>query len=259
MLVGVFAKPQMPLTQQTNGNSQPNASTQQTMHPKAVQSPSPAYLSPTATRPTTTPTIVATPQGQQANGVPPSQLLQQLRWTTAGLSVADAIQADRTAVTFTDREEGLVFNEPGTRTAAEFLLTQAAKSRFAQNDVRVSSDVLWNSVTDPARQLIQLAVDEQPTLVKQMAVGQNQFAWVDVQFQLWQSQIDPQNPNQRIGALEVDPATGAPRMHHMVILLLQVAPGSLGANAPMGGTGWLVSNYMLDPTNGTLPPVVGPA
>jgi hypothetical protein len=259
MLIGVFAKPQMPIAQQANGHPQLNASTQQTMHPKVVQSPAPAHLSPAATRPTTTPTTVATPPQQQANGVPSAQLLQQLGWTTAGLSTADAIQADRTAITFTDREEGLVFNEPGTRTAAEFLLTSAGKNRFAQNDVRLSSDALWNSVTNPARQLIQLAVNEQPTLVKQLAQGQNQFAWVDVQFQLWQSQIDPQNRAQRIGGLEVNPATGAPRMHHMVILLLQVAPGSLGANAPMGGTGWLVSNYMLDPTAGTLPPIVAPA
>jgi hypothetical protein len=252
MLIGAFAKPQMPLTQHANASPQSNASMQQAMHPKVVQSPTPAYSLAAATRATTTPTTVATPPQQQANVVPPAQLLQQLGWTTAGLSVADAIQADRTAVTFTDREEDLVFNEPGTRTAAEFLLTSAGKNRFAQNDVRVSSDALWKSVTDPARRLIQLAVGEQPTLVKQVAVGQNQFAWVAVQFQLWQSQIDPQNPNQRIGGPEVDPATGTPRMHHMVILLLQVAPGSLGGNAPMGGTGWLVSNYLLDPTHGTV-------
>jgi hypothetical protein len=256
MLIGAFAKPQMPLTQHANASLRSNASMQQAMHPKVVQSPTPAHSLAAATRAATTPTTVATPPQQQ---VPPARLLQQLGWTTAGLSVADAIQADRTAVTFTDREEGLVFNEPGTRTAAEFLLTQTAKDRFAQNDVRVSSDALWKSVTDPARQLIQLAVNEQPTLVKQVAVGQNQFAWVDVQFQLWRSQIDPRNPNQRIGGLEVDPATGTPRMHHMAILLLQVAPGSLGGNAPMGGTGWLVSNYMLDPPHGTLPPLVAPA
>jgi len=256
MLVSAFAK--MPMTIQQRSGTPTGMGTQQAMgtHPAKTQTPPPVRVTPTGIVPTPT---VGTMLQPQASGVPPDQLLQLLGWTTAGLSVADAIQADRTAVTFTDREEGLVFNEPATRTAAEFLLTQAARNRFAQNDVRVNSDALWNSVTDPARQLIQLAVNEQPTLVKQEAQGQNQFAWVDVQFELWQSHIDPQNPNQRTGGLEVDPATGTPRMHHMVILLLQVAPGSLGANAPMGATGWLVSNYMLDPTAGTLPNIVAPA
>jgi len=255
MLVSAFAKPQMTI-QQRNGVPT-SMGTQQAMgiHPMMTHTPPPARVTPTAMLPS--PTVGTTLQ-PQASGVPPDQLLQQLGWTTAGLSVADAIQADRTAVTFTDREEGLVFNEPATRTAAEFLLTPAGRNRFAQNDVRVNSGTLWNSVTDPARQLIQLAVNEQPTLVKQVAQGQNQFAWVDVQFELWQSHIDPQNPNQRIGGLEVDPATATPRMHHMVVLLLQVAPGSLGGNAPMGGTGWLVSNYMLDPAAGTLPNIVAP-
>ena len=181
---------------------------------------------------------------------------QQLGWTTAGLTLADALQAARTAATFTDREEDLVFNKAGTRTAAFFLLTPAAKNRFTQNDVRVSSNALWGNVI--GQQLIQLAINEQPALVKQAAQGQNQFAWVDVQFNLWQSRIDPQHPNQRIEGVENDPATNAPRTHHMVALLLHGTPGSQGINAPMGGTGWLVSNYALDPVAGTLPDIVSP-
>ena len=37
-------------------------------------------------------------------------------------------------------------------------------------------------------------------------------------------------------------------MHHMTVLLLRVPPTTQGADAPMGGTGWLVNVYALDAT-----------
>ena len=255
-LASVFAKPAMP-SQQNDRNGSTVAPRATTTLPKAVPTQQHHQSTTPTPRPMVTPTVGATSQGTpQVNEVPSNQSLQQLGWTTAGLTLADALQADRTAVTFTDREEDLVFNKAGTRTAAFFLLTPAAKNRFTQNDVRVSSNALWGNVI--GQRLIQLAINEQPALVKQAAQGQNQFAWVDVPFNLWRSRIDSQHPNQRIEGIENDPATNVPRTYHMVILLL-LTPGSQGINAPMGGTGWLVSNYVLDPAAGALPDIVSPA
>src|SRR6266700_1163133 len=215
-LASVFAKPALP-SQQNDSTVSTVAPGSTSTLPKAV----PTQQHHQSTTPPPTP-MATHPVGAkpQVNGVPTNQSLQQLGWTTAGLTLADALQAARTAATFTDREEDLVFNKAGTRTAAFFLLTPAAKTRFTQNDVRVSSNALWGNVI--GRQLIQLAINEQPALVTQVAQGQNHFAWLDVQFNLWQSRIDPQHPNQRIEGVGNDPATNAPRTHHMVVLLLHV-------------------------------------
>jgi hypothetical protein len=180
-------------------------------------------------------------------------------WTAAGLTGADAIEALRTAITFTDREMSLDFRNAGTAaqpagtfTAATFLLTPAARQRFNQNDVRVASPALFNSVQQ--RQLIQEVINGQPALVQFQVQGQQEFAWVTVSFQLFQSQLG--NNGQRVESKEVT-VMGQPVTHHMGVLLLRVAPAQQGANAPMGGTGWLVSNYTLD--GPTLPAIVRPA
>jgi hypothetical protein len=184
-------------------------------------------------------------------------------WTAAGLSVVDALDAERTAWTFTDREMSLDYRSVGTRashagtfTAATFLLTPAARIRFEQNDLRAANNALFDSVQQ--RQLIQLVINAQPHLVKFQIQGQQQFAWVDVSFQLWQSQFDPQHPGQRMESKEIDPTTKQPIVHHMVVLLLRVQPRTQGLNPPMGGTGWLVSTYALDPGN-SFPDIVLPA
>lgn len=183
---------------------------------------------------------------------------------TAGLSRGDAAFAMRTAMTFTDREMSLDFRNMGTRaihsgtlTAATFLLTPASRARFQQNDVRVINNVLFDRLT--SEQMIQAVVDETPQLVRFQAQGQQQFAWVEVSFHLWQSRLDPTHPGQRIEGLEADPASGQPQLHRMSVLLLRVAPGTQGATAPMGGTGWLVSNYGLDLVGQTVVDLVEPA
>lgn len=184
-------------------------------------------------------------------------------WTTR-LTLGDALFAERTAVTFTDREMSLDYRSVGTRaqhggtlTAAMFLLTPAARERFQQQDVRVNSNQLYDLVV--GERLIQSVINPQPRLLAFAMRGQQQFAWVDVTFTLWQSKLDLQNPNHTVEGMEVDPATGQPRVHHMVVLLLRVPPANQGANAPMGGTGWLVSNYSLDSPGNALPPIVQPA
>jgi len=230
----------------------------------------PARLAPTSRPPTKNqpkggatpvPTMTPVPNTQPADWVP---MPLPPGWTNANLSTGDALEAERTAMTFTDREMSLDYRAVGTRgqhggtlTASVFILTTAARQRFQQNDVRVVDTVLFDSVE--RSQLIQAVINGVPHLVQFQAQNQQQFAWVDVSFQLWQSQLDPQNAGQRLEGKNSDPATGQPRTHHMLVLLVRVPPGTQGANAPMGGTGWLVSNYALDAAAGALPMIVQPA
>ena len=208
----------------------------------------------------TTATAQVTPR---SNWVPSAQTLQQLGWTGAGLSTGDALEAERTAWTFTDREMSLDYRNAGTRaqhggtfTAAVFLLTPNGKARFFANDFREMNNVLFDRVQQ--QHLIREVVNAEGRLAQFQVQGQQEFAWVDVSFQLWQSRLEQQT-GQRVEGLELDPATHGPRVHHMIVLLLHVTPGTQGANAPMGGTGWLVSTYVLDPAGGSLPAIIQPA
>jgi hypothetical protein len=255
LALSVFAQPAHQLTTVAKNPTPSHSATQTT--PKAGPT-RPAQKTSTSTLPTTT-----TKAAPQSDRVPSAQTLQQLGWTAAGLSTADALEAERTAWTFTDREMSLDYRDAGslaqhggTFTAAVFLLTPNATTRFFQNDVRVINNGLFDRVQQ--QQLIQEVVNAQPNLVQFQVQGQQQFAWVDVSFQLWQSQIDPQT-GQRTEGLEIDPTTHGQRIHHMIVLLLRVTPSAQGTNAPMGGTGWLVSTYALDPAAGSLPAVIQPA
>jgi hypothetical protein len=154
------------------------------------------------------------------------------------------------------RSVGTRAQQGGTLTAAVFVLTPNARVRFLESDVRVMNNVLFDRVQQ--QQLLQEVVNAQPSLVQFQVQGQQEFAWVDVSFQLWQSRLDPQT-GQRTEGMERDPATKGPRVHQMVVLLLRLTPGTQGTNAPMGGTGWLVSTYTLDPAGGRLPTIVQPA
>ena len=205
--------------------------------------------------PSATPPIV--PASSPGTWVPP-QLPPG--WIAAGLTTGDALFAERTASTFTDREMSLDYRDVGMRgqhggtlTAAVFLLTPAAQQRFFANDVRAINNTLFDTLE--SERLIQAVVPLQPNLIQFEQQGQQQFAWVTSSFLLWQSP----NPAQRTGGIATNPATGMPLIHHMLVLLLRMTPGTQGPNAPMGGTGWLVSGYSLDPPGGTLPPIVQPA
>ena len=239
-IIGLAASPR---ALQTTGAARPTAPVNASA-PKGP--PSPAPTSPTT--PTSSWSLSPLPAG----------------WMGAGLSRGDAAFAMRTAITFTDREMSLDSRNIGTRaihsgtlTAATFLLTAAARTRFAHNDVRVANNVLFDRLT--SEQMIQAVVDETPQVVRFQTQGGQQLAWVEVSFHLWQERKDPAHPGGRIEGLETDPASGQPRLHHMSVLLLRVAPGTQGPTAPMGGTGWLVSNYGLDLAGGTLVDLVEPA
>ena len=195
------------------------------------------------------PTKMSQIQGNAPNGVP-----QPLPagWTAAGLSTADGIESMRTAVTFTDREMSLDFRSAGTRnnhggtfTAATFLLTPASKQRFLQNDARVINNALWDKVQQ--EKLVQSEVNVQTQLVQFAKSGQQQFAWVDVSFQLFQSKV--------VGGQPMEGLDGT--IHHMMVILLRALPQNAGA--PMGGTGWLVNTYALDLPTGTQLNIVIPA
>jgi hypothetical protein len=197
---------------------------------------------------------------QTAGSWLPKQL--PMSWSAAGLSMGDALEAERTAVAFSDREMSLDFRSVGTRahhagtfTAAVFVLTLHAQARFAQNDVRASNDVLFDRVQQ--EQLIQAVVNPRPRLIAFMASSQQEFAWVNVSFQLWQSKRD--GAGKQTEGFEVDPGTHQPRVHQMAVLLLRVPQHLQGANPALGGTGWLVSNYALDLPSGTNLDSVQPA
>lgn len=205
--------------------------------------------------------------GMQGTSAPPlenlpsAQLLDHIGWTQAGLSFADALEAMRTATTFTDREMsydyrniGTLTRHGGTLTASTFLLTPGGLARFAHNDVRVVNNLLYEKIRNGKG--IQQVINAQSSLVQRQGAQfqgrQEQFVWVNVTFELFQSNIDPAS-GKRTENLELDPATSQPVIHHMMVVLLRVPLQDQGANAPMGGTGWLVNTYALDTT--TLPAI----
>lgn len=249
-----FAAPAPPTaTMPGVGQTQPPAHATSTMPPRPTQGKQP---SPTpAPKKTQPPTPPAQTSPSWVPGVLPDG------WRQAGLSTGDAVFALRTALTFTDREEGIDYRNVGARTAhggtltaGTFLLTLAAKERFQANDVRVANNALFGRVAQ--QQLIQAGVDMTPRLIKFQIQGQQQFAWIDVSFHLWQSRLDPNNPQKRLEAVETDPATALPRLHHMVVLLLNVGIAQQNSNSPMNGSGWLVSVYGLDTGS---PDIIQPA
>jgi hypothetical protein len=251
----VFAQPASHLTTAAKNPTHRPLATHTTPMAKTTRT---VQRTPTPTRGTVTPQ--ATPQN---TWVPSALMLQQLGWTGAGLSTGDALEAERTAWTFTDREMSLDYRNAGTQaqhggtfTASVFLLTPNARTRFFQNDVRVINNALFDRVQQ--QHLIQEVVNAEPRLVQFQVRGQQQFAWIDVSFQLWQSKLDQQS-GQQVEGLQLDPATHGPHVYNMNVLLLRVIPATQGANAPMGGTGWLVSTYALDPADGKLPAVIQPA
>jgi len=212
----------------------------------------------------TTPPISGQGSTAGLNGGSGTWLPQQLPagWTDAGLATGDALFAERTAAAFTDREMSLDYRSVGTRahhggtfTAATFVLTANAKARFAQNDVRLINNALFDRVQQ--ERLIQSVVNAHPQLMQFATNGQQRMAWVDVSFQLWQSKIDANGA--RTEGFDIDAATNQPRTHHMMALLLRVPQDAQGANPAMGGTGWLVSNYAFDLPAGTMLDSVQPA
>jgi hypothetical protein len=258
----VFAQPAAPPvpTQGSGTKTGPTGGAFPTAH---TSMPKPTATRPAAVTSTPPPSIQGT-QGtgmQPVAGLPSLALLDQLGWTHAGLSLADAIEAERTATTFVDREMSYDYRTIGTPdqhggslTNSTFLLTPGAQVRFIHHDVRMINNTLYNTIRDG--KIIQQVVDAQAMLVtfQVITIGgqEHSFAWLSVSFELVRSSIDPAT-GKRVEGIEQERASGQPRIHHMSVVLMRVAPQTQGTGAPMGGTGWLVNIYALDAT--TLPAI----
>lgn len=215
------------------------------------------------------PTVAAT--GGSAATPPPAGtsdnwLAAQLpfNWAQAGLTRTDAIEVERIALLFSDREMSQDYRDIGTRahhggtmTAALALLTPAAQVRFQHNDFRMASNALFDLIS--STHLVRQVTNATPQLLQFTIQGQQGFAWVAVSFHLWIAQTDPKT-GMRTEGWEMEPGTNQPRVHQLVVLLAsQPQAGSQSTTQMLGGTSWLVSNYALDPAAGTLPPIVQPA
>lgn len=253
----VFAQPTpaLPSPQRTTTQSTATVATKAPATAPPTALPTQASLPPTAPptlQPTPLPTQLPPPGNPPPAGVPTLQQLDQLGWSNAGLSTGDAIEALRTAATFTDREMSLDYRNVGTRakhggtlTAATFLLTAGGLERFEKNDSRVSTNVQFDQIQQD--QMIQQVVQPASSLVQiqtvQVAGQQHQLVWVKVRFALFQSQRDSAT-GKRTERLEAASQETLP--HQMVVVLLRIPPQAQGSNPPMGGTGWLVNTYALD-------------
>lgn len=130
------------------------------------------------------------------------------------------------------RSAGSRDHHGGTFTASVPLLTPAAKIRFQHNDVRAANNELYDRVQK--QHLVQQVVNEN-ALIQQYQHDRQQVAIIQIAFQLYQSTFTD-SPTEGKVATE----------RSMEVLLLKVDQATQGAEAPMGGTGWLVSNYALD-------------
>jgi hypothetical protein len=171
---------------------------------------------------------------------------------SAGVGLVSLLEAQRTAFFFTDREMsydyraiGIPEHHGSTFTTAVFLLTPGGQARFNQYDVRAINNTLYNQVS--SAQIVQQVVSEHATFDQVGTVqGQGQvqqLVWITVNFEVFQARIDPANGARSEGPELED---GQPVQHQMQVLLLRVAPQEQGADAPMGGTGWLVNTYARD-------------
>ena len=244
----------------TKSSITPGTSTQKkttATSPMGHPSPAPHPSQGTQNQGQTTPSANIT----TLDAVPSAQRLSDLGWTQAGLSAGDAIEALRTATTFTDREMsydyraiGTLAHHSGTLTGALFLLTSGGQVRFAQNDVRVINNTLYEKIAQG--QIIRQVVNAQAALVQLQGItvqGQVHLcAWITVSFSLFQSKLDPAS-GKRIDGLLANATTGQPNRYQMAVVLVWVTPQHQGPDAPMGGTGWLVNTYALDATS---PPIL---
>jgi hypothetical protein len=206
-----------PVAQQTPQAAKP------TPKPKPTKAkPSPV---PTAPKPSPTPTVASTPV---AMALPPA-------WTASGRGTTDALEARTVAETFTQRYETIDFRSLGTLSAARFIMTRAANIRFSANDQR-NTDQFAEQIQQ--EHLVQAAFITGAQLVAAQAQNGNFFAWVTVSYQLAMQQ--GQGP-----ALTM-------QNRQMTILLVAVPFDTPQGAPPMGGIGWLVSNYSAGTV---LPPI----
>ncbi len=204
-------------------NNRPVAQqTQQVVKPTPKPKPTRAKPSPVPTTPKPSPTPASTPA---VTALPGAQALPAA-WTASGRGMTDALEARTVAETFTQRYETIDFRSLGTLSAARFIMTRAANIRFSANDQR-NTDQFAEQIQQ--EHLVQAAFITGAQLVAAQAQNGNFFAWVTVSYQLAMQQ--GQGP-----ALTM-------QNRQMTILLIAVPFDTPQGAPPMGGIGWLVSNY----------------
>lgn len=204
-------------------NSKPIAQqTPQVIHPTPKPGSTRAKSSPTPTKPKPSPTAVSTPV---ATAIPGAQTLPPA-WSASGRGTTDMLEALTVAETFTQRYETIDFRSPGTLSASRFIMTRAANIRFSANDQR-NTDQFAEQIQQ--EHLLQDAFITGAQLVAAQELNGNFFAWVTVSYQLSVQQ------NQ-------EPALTM-QNRQMTVLLVAVPFDTPAGAPPMGGIGWLVSNY----------------
>ena len=176
----------------------------------------------TAMADTTTPSGLASPELQS-------------EWEKSGYSILDATEATDVAMTFTQRYQTIDHRSLSTLSAARFILTQAANSRFAATDERNNARFIASA---QQQHLIQATSITGAHVVKLQRHKGHFFAWVTVSYQLYRS-------NQGQTSIE----KGLTQQ-----VLLTAVPFSTPQTAPaMGGIGWLVCNFQRGSTLPTIP------
>jgi hypothetical protein len=192
-------------------------------------------------------------------GIPPAgegisqQQLDKIGWIKAGLTQNDAVAAQHAATVFVQREMSYDYRDIGTPThhagtliAVMPLLTLGARTRFQQNDVRMTNNALYDAISSD--QIIRQAMNIQAKLLQFHVVsvqGQpHQFVWFTVSFNRFQSYVDHAS-GKRIEGNEIDSTLEQPRVYQMMVVLMRVPPDKQGLEAQ---SGWRVNAYDLDAT-----------
>lgn len=177
---------------------------------------------PTSALGTVSPTPVST---APASTLPAVQDLPA-GWVDSGRNIVDATEAIAVAETFTQRYETLDYRSPATLTAARFLLTPEANIRFSATNKRSTK-----AFADQLQQqhLMQVATITGAKLIRAESSNGSFFAWVTVTYQLSVQQ-----------GTEASTVTDNSQLS---VLLVSVPFNTPRDAPPMGGIGWLVSDF----------------
>ncbi len=199
-----------PLPSRT-GVGTPIARSTPTTQPTATGTPG---VTPTATA---QPTPSPTPTGGSSLPLPTA-------WTASGRGSAEAIEAKDVAETFVSHYETLDWRSKNTFDQATFALTQAALTRFWQQDERANPAFIQNFIN--TKSVWVASIESAKTqVIKAKQWGQSFFAWLSVTYQQYHQQRD--------GSSYTD--------EHTIVVLMIAVP--FGVNSVVGGIGWEVSAW----------------
>lgn len=185
-----------------------------------------ARSTPTA-QPTATATPGVTPTAQQSpsptqTGSPSLPL--PAAWTSSGRGSAEAIEAKDVGETFVSHYETLDWRSKNTFDQATFAMTQAALTRFWQQDERASPAFIENFINTQSVRVA--SVESAKTqVIKAKQWRQSFFAWLSVTYQQYHQQRDRSSYTDE----------------HTIVVLMIAVP--FGVNSIVGGIGWEVSAW----------------